>query len=220
MANAGLDTVISMPLPVTGIEYEAFLNGRASHDSAGQIVFYSWTEIDAAQSRIVSPNADTSEVYIYEFGLDKNTIHQFSLEVRDDHGNVNFDTVAITIKRKFQDEFDGIPWDSTVGSLTYLNLNSPGGLSILFDPFVSSTPDILNFCPFNGNCNDISSWKIIPYVPYDSIKLMDEALFYSTNNGNAADITNGNDWVVIYATSNAGIDFAQKLSIGYLRLEQ
>src|ERR1700680_4320304 len=70
VANAGLDTVINIPLPGTGFYFEAILNGRASHDSAGKIVFYSWRAVDDSYFpvyNIMSPGADSTEVILLEF---------------------------------------------------------------------------------------------------------------------------------------------------------
>ena len=227
VANAGLDTAINLPLKGTGWDFKAILNGKASHALSGQIVFYSWTEIDGDPLffHIKSPNADSTEVILEEwpdFQKPSGITHKFRLEVRDDHQNVDYDTVAITIFRKFLAEYEGLSWDSTVGSLTYLNIKYKPNEIInyqAFDPIYTYTPDVLNLCTFNGNCIEVGSWKTIPYVPYDSIKLTDKDFFYSTNNNNSLDIFSDNDWPVIYATQKSGIDFTQKLSIGVWRLK-
>jgi len=231
VANAGPDTIITAPLPGTGFYFYAILNGKASHDRSGKIVSFWWTQIDpdlqtgfSAYYSVTSVYSDSTGVTFFEFPNlqnPKSTVHKFRLEVRDDLDNDEFDTVTITVNRKFSAEFDGITWDSTVGSLTYLNVTcKPIGILACqaFALYYPETPDMLNICTFNGGCDDIRSWKTIPYVSYDSIKLTDKQLFYSTNNDNNQDILNDNDWVVIYATPNAGIDFTQTVSIGVERL--
>jgi hypothetical protein len=219
VANAGLDSTIDTPLPYTGLFFEAVLNGRASHDSASQILIYSCTEIDDFVSAVIkSPNTDTTEVIFGDVPYVKKTIYKFRLTVVDGLGHTDYDSVEITINRKFDDEFDGLSWNSTNGTLTSFSLlNNLGDWSFLFQLSDPPTPDFLNICTFNGNCTDISNWKMIPYVPYDSIKLTDKDLFYSTNSDNADDIANGYDWCIIYATQKAGIDFNQKFSLGILR---
>jgi hypothetical protein len=227
VADAGLDTSLFVPQPGSGSAFLANLNGKASYDSAGKIVSYSWTEVDGYPtgpfSYITSPNSDSTEAYMLE-GLDPDTksyVRKFQIEVQDDHQNVAYDTVNITINRKFAEEFDGLSWDSTIGPLTCLNIACDTQIWAcpVFGFYYLDTPDIMNLCTFDGKCSDIMSWTIIPYVPYDSIKLTNKNLFYSSNSNNANDIANGNDWAVIYASQKAGIDFTQKISIGVTRLQ-
>ena len=216
-ANAGPDTVINMPQPGTSTDFEAILNGKRSRSINSEIVFYSWTTIGNNGSNIIkisSPNTDSTTVI---FKQPNAGIYQFRLEVLDNLNNLNYDTVSITINRKFQDEYDGISWDSTFNSFTYIdfaeqlsNYADIPPVGFIYNPGYSLPPDLISFCTFNGNCNDISSWKIIPYVPRDSIKLTDKNIFYSTDS--SACCINAS--YTIYATPNAGIDFSQKISIG------
>jgi hypothetical protein len=214
IANAGSDTIINMPQPNSLWVFMAILNGGASYSSGGQIVFYSWTAIDNFGSSSISfPNSDSTEVI---FNAPISNKYRFRLEVRDFNNNVAYDTVTITINRKFQYEYDGLSWDSTVGLLTYLIIDGRfGNGNFPLFGFGGATPglspNIINLCTFNGNCNDISSWKSPPYVPYDSIKLTNQNLFYSSDSLELH--------YVIYATPGAGIDFTQKLSVGVYRLQ-
>lgn len=217
IANAGTDSVINMPMPGTSTEFEAILNGKRSRSINSEIVSYSWTTIvnnGSTNIKISSPNLDSTAVI---FEQPSAGIYQFRLEVRDNLNNLDYDTVSITINRKFQDEYDGISWDSTFNSFTIIDFaeelssyeDVPPVLSF-GNPSYSLPPDLISFCTFNGNCNDISSWKIIPYVPRDSIELTDKDIFYTTDSS-ACCI---NESYTIYATPNAGIDFSQKISIG------
>jgi Y_Y_Y domain len=218
IANAGPDSVINMPQTGIPSEFEAILNGKGSHSINSEIVFYSWTAIGKNGSTIIhisSPNTDSTTVI---FENPEAGIYQFRLEVMDNLNNIDYDTVSITINRKFLYEYDRISWDSTFNSFTYIDLGpqltNDGDYQfnlILFG--YSLPPDLISFCTFNGNCNDISSWKIIPYLPRDSIELTDKNIFYSTDSS-ACCI---NAWYTIYATSNAGIDFSQKISVGVNR---
>ncbi len=204
--------MINSPQPNTGFIFEAILNGRGSHSAFNPIILYSWTAIDNFGSiTINSPNLDTSKVIFYASG--GITKFRFRLEVRDDHDNVDYDTVAITVNRKFFFEYDGIPWDSTVGSLTYIRLDDRFGNRPSFGGTVITynTYNLVYLCNFNGKCDDISGWESIPFGPYDSIKLTDRNLFYSSD-----ELLN---WFVIYATPNAEIDFTQKQSMGVYSLE-
>ena len=180
VAYAGLDTVLDMPQPGTGYVFKGILNGRGSHDVSGKIIFYSWTDIQVApSSNIMSPNSDSTEVNIFGKG-----IHKFRLEIRDKSNNVDYDTVAITINQKFGYEYDGLSWDSTAGTLTCLNIGYKPGLIETFPGFTPNyinNKDFVNFCAFNGSCDDVNSWEKLPYVPYDSIYLTDKNIFYSSN---------------------------------------
>jgi len=226
-ANAGTDTAVSLPLQGSGWYFRAILSGKASYSLSGKIISYSWTALyqDSFDFFIVSENADSSELFLMEWPdiqMPKSTSRRFRLEVRDDHQNVDDDTVTITIIRRFLAEYRDLSWDSTVGPLTYLNIKPKTDQIVNYQPFHMNypiTPDILNLCAFGNNCEDIQSWKIIPYVPYDSIKLTNKDLFYSNSTNNADDIDAGEAWVVIYATPQSGIDFNQKVSIGVYRIK-
>jgi hypothetical protein len=213
VANAGTDSVINMPQAGSLWVFKAFLNGEGSHSTTGGNVSYSWIAINHDTSVLISsPNTDTTAV-LFEYPRIGKHVYTFKLEVRDNLNHVDYDTVSITINRKFHYEYDGISWGPTINALTYINLNSqlsndgnyPPDFN--FDPDL--TPDLISLCTFNGNCNDINSWKVIPYVSHDSIELTDKNLFYSSNSG----------WYVIYATPNAGIDFSQNLSVGVSRTD-
>jgi hypothetical protein len=233
VAVAGPDTTLYITVQGWGCLYMSILNGRLSHDSAGTIISYAWTEVDAFEkflgSAIGSPNADSTAAYMMEFSaaytnfgipVTNSYTREFQLEVQDDKKNVAYDTVKITLKRKFGFQFDNLSWDSTVGSLTYISLGNDNP-QILQNPFFglyyTDSSDYMNICTA-GNCVDIQSWQTVPYVPYDSIFLTTKNVFYTTNSGDSSDIVNQNDWPVIYARQNGRIDFTKKASIGIARL--
>jgi hypothetical protein len=177
----------------------------------------------------MSPNDDSTVAYMMEYTtpytnflqrVTNSYTREFQLEVQDDQKNVAYDTVKITLKRKFGFQYDGISWDSTVGLLTYISLgldNPQLFQSPVFGLYYLDSSDYINICT-SGNCIDIQSWQTVPYVSYDSIQYNTNNLFYSTNSGDSSDIVNENDWPVIYAKQNAGIDFTKKFSIGIGRL--
>jgi len=233
VAVAGPDTTLYNTVQGWGCLYISILNGKLSHDSAGTIISYAWTEVDTFEtfggSGIVSANADSTSAYMIEFSaaytnfgipVTNSYTREFQLEVQDDKKNVAYDTVKITLKRKFGFQYDNLSWDSTVGSLTYISLgyDNPRILQIpLFGLYYTDSSDYVNICTA-GNCIDIQSWQTVPYVPYDSILLTTNNVFYTTNSGDSNDIVNQNDWPVIYARQNVGIDFTKKASIGIARL--
>ena len=232
VAIAGPDTTLYNAVQGWGCSYMSILNGKLSHDSAGTIISYAWTEVDTFEkflgSGIGSPNADSTLAYMIEFSSQyingipatNSYTREFQLEVQDDKKNVAYDTVRITLKRKFGFQFDSLSWGSTFGSLKYISLgfDNPQILQVpAFGLYYTDSSDYVNICPA-GNCIDIQSWQIVPYVPYDSILLTTKNVFYTTNSGDSSDIVNQNDWPVIYARQNGGVDFTKKASIGIARL--
>jgi hypothetical protein len=233
VAVAGPDTTLYNPVQGWGCLYMSILNGKLSHDSAGTIISYAWTEVDNIMtffgSAIVSASADSTVADMLEYSaaytnfgipVTNSYTREFQLEVQDDKKNVAYDTVRITLKRKFGFQYDNLSWDSTVGSLTHISLgfDNPQILQVpIFGLYFTDSTDYMNICTA-GNCIDIQSWQTVPYVPYDSILLTTNNLFYSTNSGDSSDIVNQNDWPVIYARQNGGIDFTKKASIGIARL--
>jgi hypothetical protein len=225
-ANAGPDTLISSPLPGSGWYYSTILNGKASYSTVGRIISFSWTAIDQGPFDffIVSDSADSTDLFIMEwpdFQKPKTVSHLFRLEVRDDFQNVDFDTVSVATYRKILAEYRELSWDSTVGSYSYLNIKPKTGEIVNYQPFYGNYPthpDILSLCDYNSDCTGIANWRIIPWVPYDSILLTDKSLFYSSSADDPDVIDNGEAWVVIYATPQSGIDFTRKLAVGVYRL--
>jgi hypothetical protein len=217
VADAGPDTIIYNTDGGTGIIFRTVLNGKASFYSPAHIVFCSWTEIGPIGGNLLtsikSPNTMTTEVTMV------GGIHRFRLEVRDDHNGVDYDTVSINAEQRFGYQYEGIPWDSTIGVLTRINISYKPGL---IDGFPGLSPNetrdsnFVNLCAFDGSCNEIGNWKRLPFVVYDSIYLTDKSLFYSSND---SDFLGGMDYMVIYANKNAGIDFTKKVSIGIFRLK-
>ncbi len=226
-ANAGPDTLLNSPLLGSGWHYSSILNGKASYSTAGRIISYSWTAIDQNpfHSFIVSDSADSTEVFIAEwpdFQKPKTVSHLFRLEVRDDFQNVDSDTVSIATYRNFLAEYRELSWDSTVGSYSYLNIKPKTDEIVNYQPFFGNyptDPKILNLCEYNSDCTEIANWRIIPWVPYDSVLLTDKSLFYSSSTDDADIIDNGDAWVVIYAIPQSGIDFTRKVAVGVYRLD-
>src|SRR5450755_209914 len=87
VADAGLDTVLNMPLPGTGFIFKAILNGKTSHDLSGKIVSYWWTDISQqGESTIMTQDSDSTEVRLFLFPNPQapgKSIRKFSLEVWD-----------------------------------------------------------------------------------------------------------------------------------------
>jgi hypothetical protein len=214
VADAGPDTTIYEPFGGKAYIFRTILNGKASYDLTGNIVNYSWTEIgNNIYTNIDSPNAQITSATMF------GGVHKFILAVEDDKNIADYDTVTINVKQRFGIEYDGISWDSTVGTLTRINVDWQDGLMESIPGLTPSYTKDINFaslCTFGGSCNDINNWKSIPFVPYDSINLTDKSLFYSSND---SDYLSGMDYMVIYANRNAGIDFTQKVSIGISRIK-
>jgi hypothetical protein len=226
-ANAGSDTTICMPYGGTGDGFEAMLNGSASRDDSGKIVSYSWSEIEGSPSNPWSENLGlfSSESTIFSkdsakvsFLLNSGGLHRFMLKVQDDHGRVDSSWVSIQINQNFDAEYDGLSWDSTSGVMTTISVKAKADL-------LESWPDFFNLdidssgvylINFNGQCNDISSWNKLPYVPYDSIQLTDEKVFYSLVSIPPSVTQSGALFPEIYARTNSGVDFNQKVSIGFV----
>ena len=87
VANAGSD--ISITLPVN----TASLDGSASSDPDGIIVSYTWKNISGpAQYNLLNPGAAIASVNNLVLG-----IYAFQLQVKDNSGNTQSDTVVITV---------------------------------------------------------------------------------------------------------------------------
>jgi|SRR5450755_582764 hypothetical protein len=211
-ANAGLDTTICMPYDGTGDIFKGILNGRASHDDSGKIVSYSWAEIGGFHSLIDSSNKDSTKVT-----FTGNYRHQFALEVRDDHGQVDRGYVVINIVQNFDAQYNGVYWDSTVGVLKTISVKiKPALIESWPGAFASNQSEFVYLSNYNGNCIDASSWKQLPYVPYDSIQLTNKSIFYSLIFDLPNNINQGYGYPEIYAKTNSGIDFNQKVSVGFI----
>ena len=216
VANAGRDTSICMPYDGTGNIYQVILDGRGSHDSSGNIVSYVWSQVlgpsPQANSPIVVGSKALTGVDISDPGVNGG-IYIYQLEVKDDQGQVDVNTVTITVNRNFDYEYDGLSWDSAVGALTTINERLNPGLIQSWPDFTNavinnSSAYIINY---NGECSEISSWQMIPYVPYDSIQLTNNLIFYTLIS--APD--HGILFPEIFAKTNSGIDFNQKVSVGF-----
>jgi hypothetical protein len=216
-ANAGADTTICMPLGGSGNLFEAILNGRASHDDSGKIVSYSWAQlgdIDFLFPDNQQPNlSKDSTAVTFSFGYGR---HQFSLLVKDDHGQVDKDTVTLNLISPFSYEYDKLSWDSTSGSLTTIPVKFEPGI-IENWPDVDSAGEVTDvyLVNYTGACYDISNWQKLPYIPYDSIQQTDKKIFYTLIPGYPNLTTQGTMYPEIFAKTNSGIDFTQKVSVGF-----
>jgi len=241
IANAGSDTTICMPYGGTGSLFKGLLDGSASHDDSGKIVSYSWSEIlrsyssDFTESSFTGSSRDSAEdTLLFTGGVDQfgelvlgASPHHYMLKVRDDHGRVDSALVTINIIQNFNAEYDGLSWDSTAGLLTTISVKAKPGL-------IQSWPQGFDYnndhsgiylSNFNGQCFDTTNLAKLPYVPYDSIQLTDKLVFYSEisippsviNAGTFfQSISGGGFYPEIYAKTNSGIDFNQKVSIGFV----
>lgn len=240
IANAGSDTTICTTYGGTGNIFKGILDGRASRDDSGKIVSYSWSEI-------IGPNVEPLSFYWFNydsvgFSGDSSQVtllyggspsilgggfHVFMLTVHDDHGRIDSARVTMNIIQYFDAEYNGLSWDSTAGPLTTISVKTKPGL-------IESWPQGFDFnngysgiylTRFNGQCFDTTNEQMLPYVPYDSIQLTDNPVFYSMisippsiiNPGSLFQYTYaGTLYPEIYAKTNSGIDFTQKVSIGFV----
>jgi hypothetical protein len=237
MANAGSDTTICIPYGGTGTYFKGMLDGRASRDDSGKIVSYSWSEITGPNTEPLWYNynldylvfsEDSAQVTLLNLGGGVGEIgHLFMLTVRDDHGRVDSARVTINIIQNFGEEYDGLSWDSTAGLLTTISVKAKPAL-------IKSWPHNFDYnngysgiylSNFNGQCFDTTNQTKLAYVPYDSIQLTDKLVFYSVissppsiiNPGTLFQgISAGLSYPEIYAKINSGIDFNQKVSIGFI----
>jgi|SRR5664279_153900 len=206
-ANAGSDTIICMPYGGTGNLFKGELNASASQDVDGKIVSYAWTETNHPSSVI---STDETTQVVLSAGL-----HQFQLKVQDDHNRVAYDIVVIQVLQNFNSEYDGLSWDSTLGGLTTISVKTkPALIQSWPGPFLSIQSDFVYLINYSGTCVDISSWKQLPYVPYDSIQLTSQPVFYSVIH-TSNPVNQGTDYPEIFARTNSGIDFSQKVSVGF-----
>jgi hypothetical protein len=209
IADAGSDTTICMPYGGTGNLFKGILNGRNSSDGSGKILSYAWSEIGSTPSAVFS-NASSTEITLY------GGLHQFLLKIGDDQNRVKYDTVVFNVIQRFNTEYDGLTWDSTVGVLNTIGVRpKPALIESWPGPYKNIEMDTVYVSNYDGTCRDIGSWKQIPYVPYDSIQLTDKPLFYSIVFDIPNSVNLGTGYPEIFAKTNAGIDFSQKVSIGF-----
>jgi hypothetical protein len=238
IANAGSDTTICMPYGGTGSLFKGLLDGSASHDDSGKIVSYSWSEIlgsgyasDFTEFSFTGSSRDSAEdTLLFTGGVDQfgdlvlgASPHHYMLKVRDDHGRVDSALVTINIIQNFNAEYDGLSWDSTAGLLTTISVKAKPGLIQSWP--TDSGYSAIYLSNFNGQCFDTTNLAKLPYVPYDSIQLTNKLVFYSVitippsviNAGTFFQRTSaGGFYPEIYAKTNSGIDFNQKVSIGFI----
>jgi hypothetical protein len=242
MANAGSDTTICIPYGGTGNYFKGMLDGRASRDDSGKIVSYSWSEITGPNTEplwyrynldSVGFSKDSAEVTLLlsgsvDLGEGVGKIGRlYMLTVRDDHGRVDSARVTINIIQNFDEEYDGLSWDTTEGLLTTISVKAKPGLikSWPHDFDYNNGYSGIYLSNFNGQCFDTTNQAKLPYVPYDSIQMTDKLVFYSVisippsiiNPGTLFQgISAGLLYPEIYAKTNSGIDFNQKVSIGFI----
>jgi hypothetical protein len=207
VAVAGRDSTICMPYGGTGHIFQGILDGRGSHDSLGNIISYVWTQqVPGASGPIVVGTSALTEVEISSPG-----INTFWLQVKDNLGQVGNDSISINVIQNFAYEYDHLTWDSTVGALTTISESFNPGLIESWPDFtnVATTQSVAFIINYNGQCNDVASWQMIPYVSYDSIQLTPESLFYTLIPGH------GVLFPEVFAKTNSSIDFTQKVSIAF-----
>ena len=222
MANAGNDTSICIPYGGTGNEFRAFLDGRASLDDSGKIISYSWYEIlgvnDAPLtdfSDSTNYSKDSAEVNFLLSG----GVHLYMLKVMDDHGRIDSAHVTVNAIQNFSDEFDGLSWDSTTGGLTTISVKFKPGLMETWPSFYGlDSSSGIYLSNYSGACFDTSNLAKLPFVPYDSIQLTNETVFYSIVNTAPTLVDQGSVYPEIYARTNSGIDFNKKVSIGFIEV--
>jgi hypothetical protein len=210
IANAGSDTTICMPFGGTGNSFKGILDGSASHDNSGNIISFSWTEIVGSNPATVFSTEIKPEILL------SGGLHHIVLKVRNNHDQAAEDTVIVNVIQKFNTEYDGLSWDSTAGALMTISVKlKPALIQSWPSPFDSKQPDSVYYSNYDGTCKDIGSWKQVPYVPYDSIQLTDKPIFYSVVLNPPNTVNLGTSYPEIYARTNSGIDFTQKVSLGF-----
>jgi len=206
-AVAGRDTTICKPYAGSGRIFQAMLDGSGSHDSLGSIVSYTWTQyVSGASVPIVVGAKAITPVEISTPG--NNT---FWLEVKDNEGRIAQDSVTVNVMQNFEYEYDSLSWDSAVGALATISERYKPGLIESWPDFTDAQINNASafITTYTGQCEDVGSWQMIPYVPYDSIQLTTKSLFYTVISGH------GGLFPEVFASKNSGIDFNQIVSIGF-----
>jgi hypothetical protein len=215
-ANAGSDTTICLTYGGFGDLYKGILNGRASHDDAGKIISYTWKLMGDTNLLYPYPqtnNFSNDSTPVTFFYVGQNI--KFNLEVRDDQGRIDNDQVTMNINLQFSYEYDGLSWDSTIGSLTTISVKyKPGFMEVWPDSVLAGTTQEVYLVTYTGACFDVNSWTKLHYVSYDSIQLTQQPLFYSLVPGPSSFYSQGALYPEIYGRTNSGFDFTQKLSVG------
>jgi hypothetical protein len=214
VANTGLDTTICMPYGGTGNVFKSILDGRASHDGSGNIVSYTWTESGPdflyPDGQQVNLSKDSTAVTFFGPGY-----HRFNLEIRDDHGRIDSNQITFNIISLFSNEYDALSWDSTIGSLTTISVKfKPGLIETWPDTVLGGSIEAGYLISYTGAYNSISKWELVPYEPYNSIQLVTQPLFYSLISGSLFG-SHPTLYPEVFAKTNSGIDFNQKVSIGF-----
>jgi hypothetical protein len=208
-AIAGHDSTICMPFGGSGNNFQASLDGRESHDSLGNITSYVWTQqVSGASAPVV---VGTSALSVIQINNPGPGVITYWLQVKDDKGQISYDSVSLHIIQNFGFEYDALTWDSAVGPLTTISERFKPGLIESWPDFTNTTPieSTAYIINYNGQCNDLSSWQVIPYVRYDSIQLTPASLFYTVIPGH------GVLFPEVFAKTNSGMDFTQKVSIAF-----
>ncbi len=126
VADAGPDRTVTLSfVTVTTID----LDGSNSKDEDGTIVSQQWTKVSGPAATINSPNLLKTQVSLFEEG-----IYIFRLEVKDNGGLTNDDTVTITVIRPNQRPVADAGEDRTV-------LVTPNNPSFTLDGSKSRDPE-------------------------------------------------------------------------------
>ncbi len=143
VANAGADANVNLDFQNCTSPLAVTLNGSASADPDGTIVSWSWTKLNPDQAFIVSPAASVTQVtYLVA------ATYKFRLEVTDNSGLTDDDTVVITISGNNRQEIPAslIPI-GTLSKTRYEVSMASAGNKILFAGGVE----------YNGTLNVASS---------------------------------------------------------------
>jgi hypothetical protein len=93
VANAGIDQAITLPAS------SVTLSGSKSTDPDGHITTYTWTKFSGPSTyTITAPSSDTTTIT----GLTTAGVYVFQLQVTDNFGLTNTDTVSITVNGQAQ----------------------------------------------------------------------------------------------------------------------
>lgn len=93
VANAGNDTIITLPFMLASNRFN--LNGNASSDPDNNIVTYKWKPITVLPSFTILLNPGNVQAQVVDF---IEGIYQFELEVTDEEGLLDRDTVQVEVR--------------------------------------------------------------------------------------------------------------------------
>src|SRR5690606_21860884 len=102
-ANAGGDVNLELPNEDIGYDLPVYLNGAASSDNTGDIIYYFWEILRkpfGSNAEINTQNTDTpSAILTIPNELDSAGYYELKLTVTDEYGLSDEDTMNVTITK-------------------------------------------------------------------------------------------------------------------------